>query len=29
MKPGTVPPNPFGGTDQVKMNPAVGQSRFG
>jgi hypothetical protein len=24
MKPGTVLPNPFGGTDQVKMNPAAG-----
>lgn len=24
MKPGTLLPNPFGGTDQVKMNPAVG-----
>ena len=24
MKPGTIPPNPFGGTDQVKMNPAAG-----
>lgn len=24
MKPDTIPPNPFGGTDQVKMNPAVG-----
>lgn len=21
MRPGTVPPNPFGGSDQVKMNP--------
>ena len=24
MKPGTVPPNPFGGIDQVKMNPPSG-----
>jgi hypothetical protein len=24
MKPGTIPPNPFGGLDQVKMNPPVG-----
>jgi neutral ceramidase len=24
MKPGTIPPNPFGGTDQVRMNPPVG-----
>lgn len=24
MKPGTPMPNPFGGTDQVKMNPGVG-----
>ena len=24
MKPGTVPLNPFGGTDQVKMNPTAG-----
>lgn len=24
MKPGTIPPSPFGGIDQVKMNPAVG-----
>jgi neutral ceramidase len=24
MKPGTVNPNPFGGTDQVVMNPGVG-----
>ena len=24
MKPGTVPPNPFGGTDKVKMNPPAG-----
>jgi hypothetical protein len=24
MKPGTVPPNPFGGIDQVKMNPPAG-----
>jgi len=24
MKPGTAPPNPFGGIDQVKMNPPVG-----
>jgi len=24
MKPGTMPPNPFGGTDQVKMNPPAG-----
>ena len=24
MKPGTALPNPFGGTDQVKMNPGVG-----
>lgn len=24
LKPGTVPPNPFGGTDRVKMNPGPG-----
>jgi hypothetical protein len=24
LKPGTVPPNPFGGIDQVKMNPTSG-----
>ena len=24
MKPGTIPANPFGGTDKVKMNPPVG-----
>jgi neutral ceramidase len=24
LKPGTMPPNPFGGIDKVKMNPAVG-----
>jgi neutral ceramidase len=24
MKPGAIPPNPFGGIDQVKMNPPVG-----
>lgn len=24
MRPGTVPPNPFGGTDLVKMNPPAG-----
>ena len=24
MKPGTIPTNPFGGIDQVKMNPPVG-----
>jgi neutral ceramidase len=24
MRPGTVPENPFGGTDQVKMNPPAG-----
>lgn len=24
LKPGTMPPNPFGGIDQVKMNPAGG-----
>jgi hypothetical protein len=24
LKPGTVPPNPFGGIDQVKMNPPGG-----
>ena len=24
MKPGTIPPNPFGGIDQVKMNPTAG-----
>lgn len=23
MKPGTIPPNPLGGIDQVKMNPSV------
>jgi hypothetical protein len=26
MKPGTMPPNPFGGTDQVKMNPPAGST---
>jgi neutral ceramidase len=24
MRPGTVPPNPFGGVDRVKMNPPAG-----
>lgn len=24
MKPGTIPPNPFGGSDKVKMNPPAG-----
>jgi neutral ceramidase len=24
MKPGAIPPNPFGGIDQVKMNPPAG-----
>ncbi len=24
MKPGTIPPNPFGGSDKVKMNPPPG-----
>ncbi len=24
MKPGAIPPNPFGGQDQVRMNPPVG-----
>jgi len=24
MKPGTMPPNPFGGIDQAKMNPSAG-----
>ncbi len=24
LKPGTMPPNPFGGIDQVKMNPPAG-----
>ena len=24
LKPGTMPPNPFGGIDKAKMNPAVG-----
>jgi hypothetical protein len=24
LNPGTMPPNPFGGIDQVKMNPAAG-----
>ncbi|MBW3630706.1 MAG: neutral/alkaline non-lysosomal ceramidase N-terminal domain-containing protein [Gemmatimonadetes bacterium] len=24
MRPGTIPPNPFGGTDQVRMNPPAG-----
>ena len=24
LKPGTMPPDPFGGIDQVKMNPAAG-----
>jgi hypothetical protein len=26
LKPGTMPPNPFGETDRVKMNPAAGSS---
>jgi neutral ceramidase len=26
MKPGTAPPNPFGGIDQVKMNPPSGSA---
>lgn len=26
LKPGTMPPNPFGGIDQVKMNPSAGSS---
>jgi len=26
MKPGTVPPNPFGTVDQVKMNPPAGSA---
>ena len=26
LKPGTMPPNPFGGIDQVKMNPRAGSS---
>jgi neutral ceramidase len=26
LKPGTMPPNPFGGIDQVKMNPRSGSS---
>lgn len=26
MKPGKMPPNPFGGIDKVKMNPGVGNS---
>ena len=28
MKPGTVPENPFGGIDQVKMNPAGGSEHL-
>ncbi len=24
LRPGTMPPNPFGGVDQVRMNPGVG-----
>jgi len=27
LKPGTMPPNPFGGIDQVKMNPSSGSYR--
>jgi len=26
LKPGTMPPNPFGGIDQVKMNPGAGSA---
>jgi neutral ceramidase len=26
MKPGSMPPNPFGGIDKVKMNPGVGNT---
>lgn len=26
LKPGTMPPNPFGGTDKVKMNPPAGSA---
>jgi hypothetical protein len=26
LKPGAMPPNPFGGIDQVKMNPAAGSA---
>jgi neutral ceramidase len=26
MKPGTIPPNPFGGMDKVKMNPPPGSA---
>jgi hypothetical protein len=28
MKPGTMPPNPFGGIDQVKMNPPAGSENL-
>jgi neutral ceramidase len=26
MKPGSIPPNPFGGSDKVKMNPPAGSA---
>jgi hypothetical protein len=28
MKPGAVPPNPFGGVDKVKMNPPAGSANL-
>lgn len=28
MRPGTIPPNPFGGTDLVKMNPPAGSENL-
>ena len=28
MRPGTIPPNPFGGTDLVKMNPQGGSANL-
>ena len=28
LKPGTMPANPFGGTDQVKMNPGAGSENL-
>ncbi|MBX3449265.1 MAG: neutral/alkaline non-lysosomal ceramidase N-terminal domain-containing protein [Planctomycetaceae bacterium] len=28
LRPGTMPPNPFGGIDQVKMNPGAGNANL-
>lgn len=28
MKPGTIPPNPFGAVDQVRMNPGIGNANI-